>query len=101
MIEKSFKASGIFDVSVPMRVNPSIIDHSKLEPAKLRRYAQMKKKQEEKAGTSKVTTTVNIELEKFTVSVTVSPRNFFGSKSKLLKTYFTQSSSPTYYQFQE
>ena len=82
LIEKSFKATGIFDLSVPMRVNPSVIDQTKFEPTKLRRYAQMKKEQEENSGTSKVTTTVNTELEKITFSVTFSPRKLLGNQSK-------------------
>lgn len=82
LIEKSFKATGIFDLSVPMRVNPSVIDQTKFEPTKLRRYAQMKKEQEENSGTSKVTTTVNTELEKITFSVTFSPKKLLGNQSK-------------------
>jgi len=58
LIEKSIKSTGMFDPSVPMRVNPSVTHHSKFEPAKLRPYAE-KKRNKRKKATSKVTTIVN------------------------------------------
>ena len=71
-----------------MRVNPSVIDHGKFVPAKLRCYAQMEKEQEKRVDTCKVTTTVNNELENITVSVTVSPRKLFVNQSKTFKEIF-------------
>ncbi|KAK2708535.1 hypothetical protein QYM36_014217 [Artemia franciscana] len=49
MIEKSFKSNGIFDLSVPMRVNPSVTPHSKFEPDKLRPYEEKKRNKRKKA----------------------------------------------------